>query len=223
MDILELRGISKGFPDGEGNFRRVLSGIDLTVSEGEMACLTGPSGSGKTTLLKIMGTLLPADEGKLILSGREITSQSDLPSIRNSEIGFVFQDSRLLPQLTVLQNILLPTLAKEKTPSEETSKYALSLLEYTGIESLSHRYPETLSGGEKGRVALCRALVMKPGLILADEPTGQLDHDNAIRIASLLKRISRDFRTGVVCVTHSADVSALADRSISLEELNNRN
>ncbi|MBO7487802.1 MAG: ABC transporter ATP-binding protein [Bacteroidales bacterium] len=222
MDILVLDKICKSYGDGEGQSRTVLQDVSLTLAEGEFLAVTGPSGSGKTTLLRIMGSLLEPDSGKCFIDSEDISGCRDLPGLRNRKIGFVFQDHRLLPQLSVLQNVLLPALAGNKEASEDTVQYARHLLEYTGISELGQRYPESISGGEAARVALCRALVMKPRIILADEPTGQLDHDNALNIARLLKTVSRDFRTGVVMVTHSDEVAALADRQVSLYRLNNK-
>ena len=220
MDLLVLDNICKSYGDGEGHSRKVLSDVCLTLGEGEFLAVTGPSGSGKTTLLRIMGSLLEPDSGKCYIDSEDISECKDLPGLRNRKIGFVFQDHRLLPQLSVLQNVLLPALAGNREASEDTVQYARHLLEYAGISELEQRYPESISGGEASRAALCRALVMKPGIILADEPTGQLDHDNALNIARLLKTVSRDFRTGVVMVTHSDEVAALADRQVSLYTLN---
>ena len=219
MEILQLKNIRKSFPDGEGGLRTVLDSVSLTLEEGEFLAVTGPSGSGKTTLLKIAGTLLEPDSGKVIIDGTEVTPGTDTSSLRNRKIGFVFQDHRLLPQLTVLQNVLLPALAGNESVPSETIAYAEELLRYAGIESLSGKYPGMISGGEAGRAALCRALVMKPRLILADEPTGQLDHGNALKIAGMLGRMSKDFKAGVVMVTHSDEVASLADRRLSLYAL----
>lgn len=220
MEILSLDKISKSYSDGEGRMRPVLVGVSLSLSEGEFLAVTGPSGSGKTTLLKIIGTLLEPDSGKCLICGQDVSGYADLPILRNKMIGFVFQDHRLLPQLTVLQNVLLPALAVDNEVPDPIKDYAISLLEYAGISDLSAKYPGTISGGEASRAALCRALVMKPKLILADEPTGQLDRENALNVAALLKKVSRDFGTGVVMVTHSDEVAAVADRTLSLYDLN---
>lgn len=220
MSILSLENIRKSYPDGEGGERTVLNGVSLSLERGEFMAVTGPSGSGKTTLLRIAGTLLEPDSGTVFIDGQEISPGEDHSLIRNRKIGFVFQDHRLLPQLTVLQNVLLPALASAEKVPEDTEKYALSLLEYAGISSLAGKYPSAISGGEGGRVALCRALVMKPSIILADEPTGQLDHENALKIASLLGKVCDDFGTGVIMVTHSDEVAAVAGRKIELSSLN---
>lgn len=220
MEALVLDRISKSFSDGEGQSRKVLDGVSLSLSEGEFLAITGPSGSGKTTLLRIIATLLEPDSGKCLVYGQDISEGTDQPTLRNRTIGFVFQDHRLLPQLSVIQNVLLPALAGEKVVPDPVHDYALSLLKYAGISDLASKYPETISGGEASRVALCRALVMRPKLLLADEPTGQLDRDNALNVARLLQKVSRDFGTGIVMVTHSDEVASIADRRLSLYDLN---
>ena len=219
MNILELKDITKSFSDGEGQERVILDCFNLTVAAGEFIAVTGPSGAGKTTLLNIIGSLLPPDSGTVLLEGRDLYGKGmDLPVIRNRRIGFVFQDHRLLPQLTIRQNILLPTLVAGEKASDEQGRRAESLMDYMGIQNLADRYPETVSGGESSRAALCRALIMQPALLLADEPTGQLDKVHSQRIATLFKQIAADFGTTVVMVTHSASVAAAADRIVTLEK-----
>ena len=219
MNILELKDITKAFRDGEGQERVILDRFSLTVAPGEFIAVTGPSGAGKTTLLNIIGSLLPQDSGTVLLEGKDLYGGGlDLPAIRNRRIGFVFQDHRLLPQLTILQNILLPTLVEGEKATEEQGKRAESLMEYMGIQDLANRYPETVSGGEASRAALCRALIMQPALLLADEPTGQLDKIHSHRIAALFKQIAADFGTTVVMVTHSSSVAAAADRIVTLDK-----
>ena len=219
MNILELKDITKTFSDGEGRERVILDRFNLTVAPGEFIAVTGPSGAGKTTLLNIIGSLLPPDSGTVLLEGQDLYGRGmDLPAIRNRRIGFVFQDHRLLPQLTILQNILLPTLIEGEKPSEEQGMRAKSLMEYMGIQDLANQFPETVSGGEASRAALCRALIMQPALLLADEPTGQLDKVHSHRIASLFKQITADFGTTVVMVTHSGSVAAAADRIVTLDK-----
>ena len=219
MNILKLKDITKAFRDGEGQERVILDRFSLTVTAGEFIAVTGPSGAGKTTLLNIIGSLLPQDSGTVLLEGKDLYGGGlDLPAIRNRRIGFVFQDHRLLPQLTILQNILLPTLVEGEKATEEQGKRAESLMEYMGIQDLANRYPETVSGGEASRAALCRALIMQPALLLADEPTGQLDKIHSHRIAALFKQIAADFGTTVVMVTHSSSVAAAADRIVTLDK-----
>lgn len=217
--MLQLKDIYKSFRDGANRFNHVLRGINLEVGKGEFVAIKGPSGSGKTTLLSILGTLLPPDSGSYLLNGVEINAPGiDHSEIRNKHIGFVFQDHRLLPQLTALDNILLPTLAWKSKPTPEETGYACELMEMTGICGVKNQYPHTLSGGEASRVAVCRALMMKPLLLLADEPTGQLDTANACNIASILSEINQDQKTTIVMVTHSDETSAVAHRILNLKE-----
>ena len=170
----------------------------------DFVAVTGVSGSGKTTLLNILGTLLKPDSGTYLLDGKIINDMEDeaLRMIRNQCIGFVFQDHRLLPQLTAWQNVLLPVLASKKRPSDEDLTWAKQLTEMLNINHVSHQMPSTLSGGEKSRVALCRALVMQPRLLLADEPTGQLDKLHAHEVGELLKEVNQKLGMTIVVVTH---------------------
>ena len=180
MALIRLSNIEKSFQDGEDRENNVLRGINMEVEKGEFIAIKGPSGSGKTTLLSILGTILRPDSGIYLLDGMEMTTDGiDLATIRNSRIGFVFQDHRLMPQYTVLENILLPALATASRCTREEIEYAHQLMELTHISKLAGQYPHTLSGGEASRVAVCRALIRKPLLVLADEPTGQLDKENA--------------------------------------------
>ena len=189
----------------------------IEITKGECVCVIGPSGSGKTTLLSILGTILRPDSGIYLLDGMEMTTDGiDLATIRNSRIGFVFQDHRLMPQYTVLENILLPALATASRCTREEIEYAHQLMELTHISKLAGQYPHTLSGGEASRVAVCRALIRKPLLVLADEPTGQLDKENARNIASLFSEINLRMRTTIVMVTHSDETSSFAHRILKL-------
>ena len=216
--MLKLSEITKKFPDGTNSFSHVLRGVNLEINEGEFVAIKGSSGSGKTTLLSILGTLLTPDSGSYLLNGEEMNAPNlDFSQIRNRQIGFVFQDHRLMPQFTALENILLPTLAHSSEASEDEINYARKLVEITHISSVANQYPHTLSGGEASRVAVCRALIMKPLLLLADEPTGQLDAENAQNIAKLLKEINNQLNTTIVMVTHSDETSAVADRILMLK------
>lgn len=219
MNILKLSNIQKSYRDGENKLNHVLRGVNMEIEKGEFVAIKGQSGSGKTTLLSILGTLLSADSGSYLLNGIEMASPTvDHSEIRNKQIGFVFQDHRLMPQLTALENILLPTLAgKSKATTEETD-YARQLMELTRISAVANQYPQTLSGGEASRVAVCRALIMKPLLLLADEPTGQLDTENARNIATLLTEINKSLQTTVIMVTHSDETSAVAHRILTLKQ-----
>ena len=211
MALIEMTGIRKHFRDGSERLNEVLRGIDLTVERGDFLAIKGASGSGKTTLLSVLGLLIRPDGGEYRLDGNRLfEDEADDARMRNQRIGFVFQDHRLLPQYTVLENILLPTLAYQATSKREQMEQALGLMRSTGIEALSDRYPAGLSGGESSRVALCRALIMNPALVLADEPTGQLDADNARAIAGLLAGMNREMGTTVIMVTHSDEMASYA-------------
>ena len=211
MALIEMTGIRKHFRDGSERLNEVLRGIDLTVERGDFLAIKGASGSGKTTLLSVLGLLIRPDGGEYRLDGNRLfEDEADDARTRNERIGFVFQDHRLLPQYTVWENILLPTLAYQATSKREQMERALGLMRSTGIETLADRYPAGLSGGESSRVALCRALIMNPALVLADEPTGQLDADNARAIAGLLAGMNREMGTTVIMVTHSDEMASYA-------------
>jgi len=217
--FIELTGIKKSFQDGENRENHVLKGINLEMAEGEIVAVKGPSGSGKTTLLSILGSLIKADSGSYTLNGIDMTDPAaDYSEIRNHNIGFVFQDHRLLLHLTALENILLPALAFTPQTTAEQTDYARQLLELTRISGLEKQFPQTLSGGEASRVAICRALIMKPSLLLADEPTGQLDSENALVITSLLTEINRTLGTTIIIVTHSEQASQAAHRILTLKD-----
>lgn len=211
MALIEMTGIRKHFRDGSERLNEVLRGIDLTVERGDFLAIKGASGSGKTTLLSVLGLLIRPDGGEYRLDGNRLfEDEADDARTRNQRIGFVFQDHRLLPQYTVLENILLPTLAYQATSKREQMERARGLMRSTGIEALADRYPAGLSGGESSRVALCRALIMNPALVLADEPTGQLDADNARAIAGLLAGMNQEMGTTVIMVTHSDEMASYA-------------
>ena len=211
MALIEMTGIRKHFRDGSERLNEVLRGIDLTVERGDFLAIKGASGSGKTTLLSVLGLLIRPDGGEYRLDGNRLfEDEADDARMRNQRIGFVFQDHRLLPQYTVLENILLPTLAYQATSKREQVERVRGLMRSTGIEALADRYPAGLSGGESSRVALCRALIMNPALVLADEPTGQLDADNARAIAGLLAGMNQEMGTTVIMVTHSDEMASYA-------------
>lgn len=219
MTLIRLQDIFKSYRDGQNHLNHVLKGVNLGVDKGEFVAIKGPSGSGKTTLLSILGTLLLPDSGNYLLDDKNMFSQDvNHAIVRNKQIGFIFQDHRLMPQLTALENILLPTLAYSSRTTVQESEYAHHLMELTNIHGVENQYPHTLSGGEASRVAACRALIMKPLLLLADEPTGQLDAENTRNIASMLKDINRNLHTTIIMVTHSEETSAVADRILFLKE-----
>lgn len=214
--MLQLTDITKRFADGQRNLT-VLNHLSLHVSEGEFIAITGESGAGKTTLLSILGTLLQADEGEYTIHGKKV-EPSQLNTLRNKEIGIVYQDHRLLPQFTVLQNILLPTLATKPSATEEELQRAFRLLDFMGIRALQDSPVTILSGGEKTRVAICRALIMEPSLLLADEPTGQLDADNAQTIAELFRKVNTELHTTIIMVTHSPEMAKAAQAAYILKD-----
>ncbi|MGM9798030.1 MAG: ABC transporter ATP-binding protein [Parabacteroides sp.] len=217
MALIKLVDIQKTFRDGENRLNHVLRGVNLRVEQGDFVAIKGASGSGKTTLLSLLGTLLAPDSGRYFLNGREITGGSiDLAQVRNRQIGFVFQDHRLLVPYTVKENILLPLLADATQVDAAVEARAEELMRLTRIERLANAYPTTLSGGEASRVAVCRALIRQPLLLLADEPTGQLDRENAQNIASLFKELNQTLGTTILMVTHSDETSAYAKRILNL-------
>lgn len=232
--MIKLENITKRFADGQRSLT-VLDALSLQVSEGEFVAITGESGAGKTTLLSIIGTLLPPDEGSLTIHGERlwidgydsnkgVTTATDKESalrirhLRNKEIGFVYQDHRLLSQFTAWQNILLPTLASKRATTEEEQQRALGLLDFMGISELKDSPVTQLSGGEQTRVAICRALINQPSILLADEPTGQLDTANAKVIASLFQQVNEQFHTTIVMATHSAEMAKAAHKTYHLSD-----
>jgi lipoprotein-releasing system ATP-binding protein len=196
----------------------VLRGINLQVAAGETIAVTGASGSGKTTLLQIIGALDTADSGEIRVNGRELGSfdEQARATFRNREIGFVFQSHHLLPQLTALENILVPTWAAHWSQDNEHQARARYLLERMGLSDRCMHFPGQLSGGERQRIALARALVMKPCLILADEPTGALDYDTAQHLIDLLLELNRDEGATLILITHSRDCALRMSRQVEL-------
>ena len=217
--MLWLENITKRFADGQRSLT-VLDGLSLTVEEGEFIAITGESGAGKTTLLNILGTLVAADEGRYLIRGEEVNDvlENRLCSLRNKEIGFVYQDHRLLPQFTVWQNILLPTLATKAASTEEEEHRAMELLEFMGIAALKDSPVTQLSGGEQTRVAICRALINQPAILLADEPTGQLDAANAQTIAKLFQQVNTRLHTTIIMATHSTEMAKMAQKKYRLAD-----
>ena len=218
MSLIRLRQIFLAYPDGESK-TEVLRGFSLDVPHGETVAITGPSGSGKSTLLSVIGTLLTPDSGEYLFDGVPVGSLDDMAraQFRNRSIGFIFQDHRLLPQFTVKENVLLPALASQQQITKKQEERADYLLQSTGIANLAHKYPEQLSGGECQRVAICRALIMSPKLLLADEPTGLLDADNADRITDLLLSVNVAEKCTLMMVTHSERVAQKAGKIYRLQ------
>ena len=205
--MLEVRSLSKEYPAPAGPLR-VLSDVDLTLKTGDSVSIVGPSGSGKSTLLYILGALEPPTSGTVWLNGKNPYALDDrgLAAFRNLQVGFVFQDHHLLPQCTVLENVLVPTLISAN-PDGSPIDRARDLLDRVGLGPRMHHRPHQLSGGEKQRVALARALVQRPQLVLCDEPTGNLDHESADAVASLLMALHETQPTILVVVTHNLDLA----------------
>jgi lipoprotein-releasing system ATP-binding protein len=205
--MLKATGISKAYDTPRGPLP-VLEDVDVALAAGESLCVVGPSGSGKSTLLYILGTLERPTRGEVRLDGRDVHAlpETELAAFRNREIGFVFQDHFLLPQLSVLENVLAPTLVA--AAKDDYAARARTLLERVGLgDRLAHR-PAELSGGERQRTALARALVMRPRVLLCDEPTGNLDLDSARVVADLILELHRAEPSVLVLVTHSAELAA---------------
>jgi len=218
--ILQLKNISKGYGDpAKSNFRKVLDSLNLEVDTNQKIAIAGPSGSGKTTLLNLIGTLDQPDSGEIFFKGEKITgySQEELAHFRNRELGFVFQMHHLLPQCTLWENVLLPVLPIKKVVGKEEKAWAEHLLRKVGIWEQRFQKPSELSGGECQRTAVVRALINKPQLILADEPTGALDEQNANNLADLLNHLSGEEGVSLVVVTHSSELASQMDKVYHLK------
>ena len=220
--LLELKAISKAYdtPSGKGR-TAVLNRISLGIDPGDTLAVVGPSGSGKSTLLNIIGALDRPTSGEVLFSGHNLASlgDSELAGIRNRDMGFVFQLHHLLPQLTVLENVLVPTVPLGLKKSEKTSKErALVLLENVGLEKHLEYFPGQLSGGEMQRVAVVRALINRPKLVLADEPTGSLDKHSSENLGRLLVELNREEGTALVVVTHSDELAGHMSRVYRLQD-----
>ena len=212
--MIQTQHITKSF----GSLQ-VLKGIDLTIREGEVVAIAGPSGAGKTTLLQILGTLDTPDGGTLIINGTDTSrlSEKELAAFRNKQIGFVFQFHQLLPEFTALENVMIPALiAGEKRQAAE--KRALELLDFLGMSKRTTHKPNELSGGEKQRVAVARALINKPAVILADEPSGSLDSKNKEELHALFFELRDKMRQTFVIVTHDEQLASDADRIIHIKD-----
>ncbi|KGO81941.1 macrolide ABC transporter ATP-binding protein [Flavobacterium beibuense F44-8] len=215
--IIDIKSITRNFPLGN-EVVKVLKGIDLTINKGEYVALMGPSGSGKSTLMNLLGCLDTPTGGTYILNGKDVSKMSDneLAEIRNKEIGFVFQTFNLLPRTTALDNVALPMVyAGYKKP--ERNERASQVLTQVGLEDRMDHKPNQLSGGQRQRVAVARALVNHPSIILADEPTGNLDSKTSVEIMKLFNEIHANGNT-VILVTHEEDIAAYAHRVIRLRD-----
>ena len=212
--MIQLRDITKSF----GSLQ-VLKGIDLDIQQGEIVSIVGPSGAGKTTLLQIMGTLDKADTGTIQINGTDIDtlSATQLSHFRNQKIGFVFQFHQLLPEFTALENIMIPAFIGDMG-KKEAHRRAEELLDFMNLGDRSNHKPNELSGGEKQRVAVARALVNNPSVVLADEPSGSLDSQNKQELHQLFFDLRERFGQTFVIVTHDEQLAALTDRTIHMQD-----
>lgn len=212
--MIELQGIRKSFGALE-----VLKGIDLSIAEKEVVSIVGPSGAGKTTLLQIMGTLDKPDAGKLIVDGIEVNKlkEKELSRFRNRHVGFVFQFHQLLPEFTALENIMIPAFIAGMS-QRKAEERARELLNFMGLEDRASHKPNELSGGEKQRVAVARALVNNPAVILADEPSGSLDTQNKTELHELFFHLRDTYGQTFVIVTHDEELARLTDRTIHMKD-----
>jgi lipoprotein-releasing system ATP-binding protein len=216
---LSIENLVKEYPSA-GGVLRVLDGASLSANPGDAVAITGPSGSGKSTLLYIAGLLEPPTSGKVLLDGHEPWTLDAIGQarFRNQQVGFVFQDHHLLPQCTVLENVLIPTIAasRESASATGSESRASQLLQRVGLQDRMHHRPAQLSGGERQRVAVCRALINQPKLLLADEPTGNLDRKTAEVIGTLLLEVAREAGAILICVTHSGELAERFSRRYEL-------
>ena len=212
---LDAKGVIKSYLNGE-NKLKVLDGINLSLDEGKIITIVGKSGSGKSTLLNVLSTLDNADKGEIIIDGKNINGYTDneLSKLRNSFIGFVFQFHHLLPDFTVVENILMPEWINNKNSKLNT---AWELLDTLQLMDIKDKYPMELSGGEKQRVAVLRALINNPKILFADEPTGNLDEKNALLLVDLLREINRDYKVAILLTTHNPDVAAIGEQKYELK------
>lgn len=217
-EILVAKNINKIYD--EGNIRtQVLTGLNLTVNAGERIAIVGTSGSGKSTLLHLLGGLDVPTSGEVWLHGKCLNNMNETErgEMRNKHLGFIYQFHHLLPEFTAIENVAMPLLLRKEVPIKEARQQAVDLLERVGLgHRLEHR-PGELSGGERQRVAIARALVTKPSLVLADEPTGNLDYDNAQSIFALLAELQDTMKTALLMVTHDRSLAAMADRQMLLK------
>ncbi|MEM3911458.1 MAG: ABC transporter ATP-binding protein [Saccharolobus sp.] len=217
MNIIRLKNITKEY---EGKVKTIaLNNINLEINEGEFIAILGPSGSGKTTLLLILGILDRPTQGKVYVNNKDVTrmSDSEISKIRNEYIGFVFQNYNLIPRLTVFQNVELPLVARG-IPKKKREEIVIEALKLVGIESLIKKRSSELSGGQQQRVAIARALAQNPKIILADEPTGNLDSVNAKIVMDTFKKINEELKTTIVVVTHDKEVASYARRKIFIRD-----
>ncbi|MGL5352742.1 MAG: ABC transporter ATP-binding protein [Clostridium sp.] len=218
--IIKLENIKRVF--GKELKTTVLKGIDLEIEKGSFNAIIGQSGSGKSTLLNIMGTLDTQTSGELSINGVNTStlSKNELSKLRNKELGFVFQFHHLLPEFTAIENVMMPSLIEGTMTKKEIKKRAEFLIEKVGLLSIKDNKSSNMSGGQQQRIAIARSLMNNPTIILADEPTGNLDSDTTIEIYNLLREINKDFGTTFIIITHDTRIAKLSDRIIEIENGN---
>lgn len=217
--ILRLEGINKYYRGKIENLH-IIRDLDLDVLEGEFITILGKSGSGKSTLLNLIGLLDKIDDGKLYIDNKDMSQASDKEKdeIKNSKLGFVFQFHYLLAEFTALENVMLPALLKNYSEKDEIEKRAIKLLEQVGLEERLTHKPSELSGGEKQRVAIARALINSPKILLADEPTGNLDEETSETIHEIFRTINKEMNQTIIVVTHSKELAGISQKSLFLKK-----
>jgi lipoprotein-releasing system ATP-binding protein len=219
MSVLEVQGLTKHYVGGDGGVITVFDGVDLQVQRGEMVAIIGASGAGKSTLLHLLGALDRPTAGRVLIGGRALEGMDDdaVSTLRNRTVGFVFQFHHLLREFTALENVMMP-LRIAGIEEGAARERALALLDRVGLAGRVHHRPSELSGGEQQRTAVARALAADPAVLLADEPSGNLDHHNSERLHELFAQLSRELEIAMVIVTHNRSLAGRADRILQLED-----
>ena len=219
MTAIEARGLGQSYVGGDGGVITVLDGVDLAVERGEMVAIIGASGAGKSTLLHLLGALDKPTTGEVLIAGRALSGLDDdaVSALRNRTIGFVFQFHHLLREFTALENVMMP-LRIAGIDDADARRRALALLDRMGLAGRAQHRPAQLSGGEQQRTAVARALAADPAVLLADEPSGNLDHGNSERLHDLFAELTRELEIAMVVVTHNRSLASRADRVLQLEE-----
>ena len=214
--ILEAKNISKSFKNGKKKLS-VFKDLSLVINSGDLITIMGPSGAGKSTLLNILGTLDKSDTGNVLINGKDtsLLSSTEISEVRNKQLGFVFQFHHLLPEFTAIENVLIPNQIKGEAENLDKGK---ELLAYMGLEKRFDHFPSQLSGGERLRVAVVRALMNDPKIVMADEPTGNLDKSNSNKLIKLFKKINNDFKQAIIITTHNPDVASIGNKKYNLDK-----